>query len=162
MTARYQATDQDSSDGFRQDFKKRAYELLNSWEFPAAASTPVQSSGFAGGGSIAIGVYDDWTTDAKWMARCITAGGAAAVFQVWRSTAVDTTSWTYDLGAFSQFPNDSVLEGGNPAGLVTQIRIEITAAGDAFVKGDFWLWRTHANWRKTRKRGPRSIQLVRG
>jgi hypothetical protein len=162
VTARYQAIDQEASDDFRQDFKKRAYELLDGWEFPASYSTAIQSSGFVGGGSIALTVYDDWTNDGKWMARCITAGGADAVFQVWRTSVTGTQTWTYDLGSMTQFPDDSVLESGNPEGLATQIRIEVTASGNDFALGDFWLWRTHANWRKKRKKGPRFIKLVRG
>ena len=159
VSARYQAIDQEASDDFRKDFKNRAYALLDNWVFPASASTPVQSPVFVGGGSITVTVFDDWTRDSRWMVRCIAAGGAGAVFEVYRSR--DEVNFTYDLGSMTQFPDDSTVDSGSPTGLVTEIRITVTASGDNFAVGDFWTFRTFSKWRRDTVQGPTSTSYVR-
>lgn len=162
VTARYQAVDQDSSNTFRQNFKERAYELLDNHIFPATASTPVPIQDFSVTGSqaISVTVYDEYTQDAQWIAKCITAGGATASFEIWNS--VDRIGWLYDLGAESQFPNATHIDSASAEALIKSIKVVITGDdANPFTKGDTWVWRTYSRKRTRKIQGIGSIPIQR-
>jgi len=150
VTAVYGSVDQEGSEPFRQNWKKRAYELLSNWIFPACASTPVQNPEFTGDGTISVSVFDHWTADGNWMVRCSTAGTTGAVFQVWCSRW-PSRYMTYTL-TDTTFPGDSYINTGDPLGLALQLRITITPGSTAFAVGDTWTFRTYSRWKKGQKK----------
>jgi hypothetical protein len=156
----FASKDMEGSRDFINQYKKDALDALEGHRFPATASTPEKLQDFAGNGSLAVTVYDQWTYTTDWVVKCSEAGTSTAKFEVWNE--VKGVLGYYDLAEDAQFPDADAVNASTPSGLLKEIKLVITAGVTAFSVGDSWSFRTYARRRLKTPRGLGSIPIRRG
>lgn len=133
--------------------------MLKDMYFPASYTTPASGTSFTGNGTIAITVNDAYCFPAEWTVQCISTSGP--LFEIACNNPRVTERWDYDLSTDTQFPSDSDIDNTRTPDLLKALTITITTGGTAFDVGDYWTFRTYANFRSNRKPGLGWIKIVR-
>ena len=132
--------------------KRDADKLLESVYFPASASTPAKLTSFAGNGTIAVTIRDQFAYTGDWVVKCTNPGTSGAVFRIWSNRGqVSERYWDYDLSTDSQWPSNLDFDNTSPEDMIKNVTITITAGATAFAQGDTWVFRTYTSYRPNRK-----------